>query len=131
MSILQRIPKPAKRTGRFKSQAHCKHVRGHACVNCGSMTNVEVAHKRDGTDAGMGRKSSDYYSTPLCGGPEGCHMLQHRMGEPAFWGAYEKAKGHTVWDVIEELIRTSPRRAQIQAHREGGVSLTSTRPRIR
>jgi hypothetical protein len=126
--LLQRIPKRAKRTGRWKSQAHCGHVRKHACVNCGSMVNVEVAHKRDGTDAGMGRKSSDYYSTPLCGGLDGCHALQHRIGEPAFWEAYAKDKGHTVWDVIAELIRTSPRRREIEEHKEGGCSLRSGPP---
>lgn len=115
--ILQRIPKASKRSDRWKSQAHLGHVRKHACVNCGSMVNIEAAHKREGSDAGIGRKPSDYFATPLCGGVEGCHALQHRVGERTFWSAYAKDKGHTVDDVIAELIRTSPRRAQIEEHR--------------
>lgn len=120
VSILQRIPKHAKRTARFKSQAHLAHVRKHACVNCGATAPIEAAHVRTGSDAGMGRKPSDYFAVPLCGGMDGCHQRQHTFGEDSFWLAYRGMTGHAVSDVIEELIRTSPRRAEIKIHREGG-----------
>ena len=122
MTILQRIPKPAKRTGRWKSQAHLSHVRKHACVNCGATAPIEAAHVRMGSDAAMGRKPSDYYAVPLCGGLDGCHHHQHFAGEETFWSNYRFRKGHTVDDVLAELIRTSPRRREIEEHRrEGGT----------
>ena len=79
-----------------------------------------------GSDGGMGRKPSDYFAVPLC---KNCHQHdQHLIGEPAFWDRYRELKGHTVWDVIAELIRTSPRRREIEEHREGGCSLRSGPP---
>ena len=123
--LLKRIPKPEKRTLRWKSQAHLGHVRQHACVYCGSVVNVQAAHLRMGTDAGMGRKSSDFFATPLCGpngDNPGCHAIQHQMGEPEFWAQYASLKGHTVDDVIAELIRTSPKRLEIeQVRKERGI----------
>ena len=131
--ILRRIPKTPKRSDRWKSQAHLGHVRKHACVNCGSTVNIEAAHVRIGSGAGIGQKPSDYYAVPLCGGPQGCHSTQHQVGEQTFWVEYRKRTGHGVRAVIAELIRTSPRRREIDEHstREGGDSLTSARPRIR
>lgn len=132
--LLKRIPKAPKRTERWKSQAHLSHVRSFACVNCGGVNAAksESAHVRMGSDAGTGRKPSDYWAVPLCGGPQGCHAHQHTIGERAFWEGYQKRTGHTVDDVLIELIRTSPRRREIDEHRstrEGGDSLTSARPR--
>lgn len=71
------------------------------------------------SDAAMGRKSSDYFAVPLCGGLEGCHVKQHRIGEPTFWGGYQKRTGNTSDDVLAELIRTSPRRSEIERHKAG------------
>lgn len=116
-----RIPKKAKRASRWRSQAHCNHVRGFACAMCFSKTNVIPAHYRFGSGAGMGEKPDDFLTTPLCDGPYsnidgelGCHQVQHAIGEPAFWERYEKRHGQTVIQLIEGLIETSPRRAQIQ-----------------
>lgn len=118
-------PKKAKREKRWRSQAHTKHVREYPCVNCGSTTNVCAAHLRMGSGAGLGEKPDDFLTTPLCDGPFsnidgglGCHQLQHNLSEPEFWDRYAKRKGHTVHQLIEELIRTSPRRAQIEAIRK-------------
>lgn len=120
--FLTRIPKKAKRTARWKSQAHLNFVRRHACVNCGAVENIQAAHVRMGSDAGMGRKPSDYFAVPLCGphgSDAGCHHEQHKHGERSFWALYESLNGHGVEDVIEELIRTSPRRAEIEELRRG------------
>jgi hypothetical protein len=111
---LTRIPKRPKRASRWKSQAHLGHVRKHACVNCGSVVNIEAAHVRMGSGAGIGTKPDDWRAVPLCGGPQGCHAEQHRVGEPSFWNLYEGLNGHDVEEVIDELIRTSPRRREIE-----------------
>jgi hypothetical protein len=111
---LTRIPKRPKRASRWKSQAHLGHVRKHACVNCGSVVNIEAAHVRMGSGAGIGTKPDDWRAVPLCGGPQGCHAEQHRVGEPSFWKLYEGLNGHDVEEVIDELIRTSPRRREIE-----------------
>jgi len=66
----------------------------------------------------MGQKPDDWNTTPLCGGGEGCHTRQHQIGEPAFWRAYAATRGHTVHQLIEELIRTSPKRAEIERIRK-------------
>ena len=113
-----RIPKKRRREQRWRSPAHCSHVRSFACANCGSTVNVECAHLRMGTNTGMGQKPDDWNSTPLCGGPSGCHTRQHMVGEPSFWDSYAFAKGHTVFRLIEELIRTSPKRADIERIRK-------------
>jgi len=120
--LLTRIPKPKRRSERWRSQAHLSHVRKHACVNCGSVENIQAAHVRMGSDAGVGRKPSDFYAVPLCGphgSDQGCHAEQHRVGERSFWRLYEGLNGHSVEDVIDELIRTSPRRAEIEDVRSG------------
>ena len=115
--FLSRIPKKAKRASRWKSQAHLTHVRKHACVNCGSVANIQAAHVRMNSGAGIGQKPDDWRAVPLCGGSpavEGCHTEQHRVGEPKFWALYEGLNGHDVEEVIDELIRTSPRRLEIE-----------------
>lgn len=116
-----KMPKKAKRERRWRSPAHTKHVSEYPCVNCGSTTNVIAAHYRYGSGAGLGTKPDDWRTTPLCDGPYsnvegqlGCHQVQHAKGEPSFWAAYAKRKGHTVLDLIEELIRTSPKRGEIE-----------------
>ena len=122
---LQRIPKKPRRTDRWRSQGHLTHVRKHACVNCGSVANIEAAHVRIGSDAGTGRKPSDFYAVPLCGphgSNEGCHREQHRVGEREFWRLYAALNGHTVEDVIEAVIKSSPKRheiEQVRKEREG------------
>ena len=108
MSLVRKIPTKAKRSSRWRSQSHLAHVRKHACCVCDSEVNIEAAHLRLGTDGSMAAKPSDYFVTPLCGGPDGCHARQHK-GERSFW----QASGKDPLEIIEELIRTSPRRREI------------------
>lgn len=124
----RRIPKEAKRASRWKSQAHCNHVRGFACSNCGSTAGIEVAHVRIGSGAGVGQKPDDWRTVSLCGGVKGCHALQHQIGEVSFWSAYNLRHGQTVEQLIAEFIKASPKRREIEeTMRERGVSLTSAR----
>ena len=108
MGLIRKIPKQAKEGGRWKSPAHLKHVRSHACVYCDATAPIEAAHVRNGSDAGMGRKPSDFYAVPLC---KPCHQRQHNLGEVTFW------RGHDPQAIIAELIRTSPKRREIEGHR--------------
>lgn len=108
--MLRKLPKKPKRETRFRSQRHLKHVRSFACCACDADAPIEAAHLRIGTDGGMGLKPSDLYCTPLC---RDCHAKQH-MGEVTFW----REVGKDPLEIIEELIRTSPVRREIEAHRE-------------
>lgn len=111
--MIRKLPKKAKRETRFRSQRHLTHVRGHACVVCDASAPIEAAHVRLGSGAGMGQKPHDYLAVPLCGGADGCHPKQHRMGEETFWRKAEKDPQA----IIAALIATSPVRREIEAHR--------------
>ena len=132
----RRIPKEPKRESRWRSPAHTSFVRGFACAMCGSTTNIEAAHVRMGSGAGMGQKPDDWRTVPLCAGPNanelqqlGCHDRQHIIGEPAFWHQYIKRHGQSVEQLIEELIAASPKRRDIEAIRsKGRPGLANNRP---
>lgn len=120
----RRIPKPPKRASRWRSQAHVAFVRKHACSACGSIENIEAAHVRLGSGAGIGQKPDDWRTVSLCGyqapGNHGCHSRQHKQGEETFW------KGRDVEALISEFIKASPKRHEIeQVQREREASLTS------
>lgn len=115
-----RIPKRPKRESRWRSQAHTAHVRSFCCAFCGSATNIEAAHVRMNSGTGMSQKPDDWLTTPLCSGPFsnidgqlGCHQMQHGVGEPEFWQKYFNKHGQSVWQLIEELIASSPKRGEI------------------
>lgn len=110
--LIRKLPKKPKRESRFRSQRHCTHIRQHACAACDSDGPIEVAHYRLGSGAGMGQKPHDYLATPLC---KPCHSAQHTMGEETFW----REEGKEPHAIIDALIRTSPVRAEIEAHRRG------------
>ncbi len=126
----RRLPKPAKRASRWRSQAHTAFVRGFACAMCGSATNIAAAHYRLGSGAGGAQRPDDWLTTPLCDGPFsnvdgqlGCHNRQHIIGEETFWREYEQRHGQTVHQLLAELIKASPKRAEIervQKERENG-----------
>lgn len=100
----RRIPKPAKRASRWRSQAHCNFVRSHACCICDSTTAIEVAHVRTGSGAGIGQKPDDWRTVSLCGEH---HQRQHNIGERAFWAGIDVEK------LIAAFIAASPRRHEI------------------
>jgi hypothetical protein len=100
MNLPRRIPKPAKRASRWRSQAHCNFVRSHACSVCDSTTAIEVAHVRLGSGAGIGQKPDDFRTVSLC---RECHATQHRVGEATFW------RGLDVEKLIAEFCKASPR----------------------
>jgi hypothetical protein len=106
--MLRKLPKKPKRESRFRSQRHLKHVRSHACVICDAEAPIEAAHVRLGSGAGMGQKPHDYFAVPLC---KDCHQSQHTKGERTFW------QDRDVQAIMGELIRTSPVRREIEAHR--------------
>lgn len=126
MTLPRRIPKETNRSARWRSTAHCTWIRGFACCNCGSTTNVIVAHVRIGSNTALGAKPDDWRTTPLCDGPwsnatggPGCHDRQHSIGERTFWSDYASAKGQTVEQLLAELAAASPRANEIrQAKRE-------------
>jgi len=112
--MIRKLPKKAKRDGRFRSQRHLNHVRGHACVVCDASAPIECAHVRMGSGAGMGQKPHDYLTVALC---KACHQRQHNVGEITFWMSEETINALDPHKLIEAFIRTSPVRAEIEQHR--------------
>lgn len=108
------IPKHPKRGSRWRSQAHLAFVRSRVCSVCGSSTNIEAAHVRLGSGAGMGQKPDDWRAVSLCAGPNsnnlgqlGCHNRQHIVGEETFW------KGNHVEALIDSFCKASPKASEI------------------
>lgn len=108
----RRLPKRKAKSGRWKSQAHCNWLRGFACCACDSDVCIEVSHIRIGTDGGMGRKPSDYYSLPLC---KICHQSLHQKGERTFYDV----NNISALELAVEFAKASPKAAEIRAHRDG------------
>lgn len=108
-----RIPKQKNRSDRWRSPAHCNFVRSHRCCvpGCQDMP-IEVAHVRAGSDAGMGRKPSDWFTISLC---RSHHADQHRVGEAPFG----RAHNIDLHKLADEFAAASPKAAEIrQAKRE-------------
>ena len=110
MMLPRRVPKPAKRASRWRSQAHCNFVRSHACCACGSDSGIEVAHVRIGSGAGMGQKPDDWNTISLC---RDCHARQHQIGEPSF----ELVTSINMMDLAEEFAKASPKAMEIRAEK--------------
>lgn len=114
MALPRRIPKEKNRSDRWRSQAHCTFVRSHECCVPGCTNRpIEVAHVRNGSDAGMSRKPSDYFTISLCGGIDGHHAEQHRIGEQSF-AALHRIDLHAL---AREFAEASPRAAEIKRAR--------------
>lgn len=108
MDMPRRIPKARKRTGRWRSIAHCNYVRGHECSVPGCVARpIEVAHVRRGSDGGIGRKPSDWNVLSLC---RDHHSEQHRIGEESF----EQRYGIDLRRVADTFAIASPRAMQIK-----------------
>jgi hypothetical protein len=103
----RKVPKERKRASRWRSPAHCNHVRAHACSieGCAGRP-IEVAHVRLGSGAGVGQKPDDWRGVSLC---QEHHTRQHNIGEVTFW------RGLDVEALIADFIRTSPKAAEINA----------------
>jgi len=111
----RKIPKKGNRTARWKSQAHCNFVRGHHCCvpRCEEMP-IEVAHVRCGSDAGMGRKPSDWHTISLC---REHHAQQHAIGE----GSFEDLYSIDMAELAEEFAKASPKWREIQEARRNAA----------
>jgi hypothetical protein len=84
------------------------------------MQNIEAAHVRLGSGAGIGQKPDDWRAVSLCAGPHsnadgqlGCHNRQHIVGEETFWN------GRDVEALIAAFIKASPKRAEIERVMKG------------
>jgi hypothetical protein len=114
----RKIPKAAKRSSRWKSQAHCSFVRGHECSVAGcSGRPIEVAHVRLGSGAGMAQKPDDWRTVSLC---QKHHALQHNRGEAWFWDEYAQ---RDIEALIDAFCKASPKAgeiARIRKEKESG-----------
>ena len=73
-------PDPKPKTVRDKK--HLDAVRELPCCKCGKPFGI-VPHHEPGKDSGMGLKTSDMRSVPLC---YECHGMRHTLGKVSFWG---------------------------------------------
>lgn len=112
---LERVKKDAgvcstepKITARWKSEAHRKYVRRHACIMCDASAPIEVAHVRLYGEGGMGRKPDDWRTVPLC---RDCHNDQHSVGERTFWDSFGFDQ---LEKVIAHFIANSPKAHEIR-----------------
>jgi hypothetical protein len=67
-------------------------LRGRECACCypdSGGRRIEASHVDHGGDKGMGTKTSDRFAIPLCGGPDGHHAEQHRIGWRSFETKYQ------------------------------------------
>jgi len=77
---------------KIRSKKHLKFIASLPCLIC-RRTDVQAAHIRHGNGAGMGLKSGDDCTVPLC---IACHANQHENGEEMWWGVrggIDKATG--------------------------------------
>ena len=109
MSLPPRIPKKRNKSLRWRSPAHCSFVRSHQCCVPGCDNRpIEVAHLRERSDGGMGRKPSDWFTISLC---QDHHSEQHRIGESPFG----KAHGIDLHGLAAEFAKASPKAREIEA----------------
>lgn len=96
---------------RLRSDRHRKWVRSHRCSVPGcERVPIECAHVRTGTDGAMGRKPSDKWCISLCGGIDGHHAEQHRIGEPEF----ERRYGIDMKALAKLFAKRSPFKARLE-----------------
>ena len=75
---------------KFDSEKYRRWIASLPCVITGAR-DVQCAHIRMGSDAGLGRKPADFRTLPLSCAQ---HARQHHIGELKFWypfGGYETA----------------------------------------
>ena len=65
----------------IRDKKHRKFISSLPCLIC-FRTDTQAAHIRSLNGAGMGLKSGDNCTVPLC---VDCHTTQHTMSEKEFW----------------------------------------------
>ena len=102
----RRIPKPAKRSSRWRSAAHMNFVRGHECCvpGCGGRP-IEVAHIRTAANSGMGIKPNDAFTVSLCTE----HHRESHLGDRTFQTKY----AIDLMALAEAFYRASPHRMKL------------------
>jgi hypothetical protein len=83
----QKVRSGIARDGRIRCPGHLKFVRSYACcVPFCIALDIEAAHVRLGSHAGMGEKPDDTKAISLCSRH---HAEQHRIGEATFAAKYQ------------------------------------------
>lgn len=105
LRLPDKLPKKKRRELRVRSQGHLQFIRRHHCVVPGcERLPVEAAHV--GSIKGHSLKCDDSETVPLCGGMDGHHAEQHRIGIRSF-----EAKHKIVLaDYAAEFWKQSPAR---------------------
>lgn len=88
------------RTSKVRSIKHRRWIANLPCVVC-NRHDVQAAHIRIGNNAGMGLKSGDDCTIPLCCE---CHRIQGE-GERKFWEPYGGIEEAT--NLAKELYKVS------------------------
>ncbi len=106
----------SKPVSRLRCREHLQHVRGFGCSVPGCKREpIEAAHVRLGVPledkGGTGMKPHDKWAIPLCGGPDGHHAQQHRVGEASF----DELHHIDSLDIAAGLWRASPHRRKLEA----------------
>jgi hypothetical protein len=128
-SLPQRIVPPStafsaisiRKRPRIENRNHLAFIRKLPCAVCGTRRNVEAAHVRMGNplygkrQAGMGEKSDDKHSVPLCAAH---HDEQHAMNEAAFWMALAIDPLRLALALFDSTGDEERAEAIIRAHRE-------------
>lgn len=74
-ATLRAVPRPAPPA---RDASYLEYVRAEPCCSCGAREGVEAHHwARRGRSGGLGRKTDDYRTVPLC---EACHRELHDTG---------------------------------------------------
>ena len=86
----------------MKDKKHLTYIRTMPCIVC--FRNSAVAHHiRTPWSAGMGMKSPDIMTLPLC---VICHTRLHHMGETNFWREFKINQFEEVLKIIVNKDKT-------------------------
>ena len=110
-------PRPAQKS----APQFLQWLRGRGCVVCfkspgaADDVRIEAAHVDHAGGKGIGTKVADKFAIPLCGGPEGHHAEQHRIG----WKSFEAKYGLDAVDVAGQFWKAWPGRIAWEARQDG------------
>jgi len=80
---------------------YAKFVRSLPCSNCGNDTGCDQHHEVGNKCRGVGLKSHDIRSMPLC---RNCHSVFHRLGGVMFEKLYGVRQSEKILDTIEQAV---------------------------